>query len=44
MYLFKGLVSTAFIKTEDMTGDTWISHKTTWYESFGDADRVYERT
>ena len=27
-----------------MTGDTWLSHKTTWYESFGDADRVYERT
>ena len=44
MYLFKVLVSTAFIRTEDMTGDTWLSHKTTWYESFGDADRVYERT
>ena len=24
MYLFKVLVSTAFIKTEDMTGDTWL--------------------
>ena len=44
MYLFKVLVSTAFIRIEDMTGDTWLSHKTTWYESFGDADRVYERT
>nr|POF21756.1 hypothetical protein CFP56_71506 [Quercus suber] len=44
MYLFKVLVSTAFIRTEDMTGDAWLSHKATWYESFGDADRVYERT
>ena len=44
MHLFKVLVSTAFIKTEDMTDDTWLSHKATWYESFGDADRVYERT
>ena len=42
MHLFKVLVSTAFIRTEDMTDDTWISHKVTWYESFGDADRVYE--
>ena len=25
-----------------MTDDTWLSHKTTWYESFGDTDRVYE--
>ena len=25
-----------------MTDDTWISHKATWYESFGDTDRVYE--
>ena len=25
-----------------MTDDTWISHKPTWYESFGDTDRVYE--
>ena len=25
-----------------MTDDTWLSHKATWYESFGDADRVYE--
>nr|POE98023.1 hypothetical protein CFP56_45405 [Quercus suber] len=30
--------------TEDMTGEIWLSHKATWYESFGDADRVYERT
>ena len=42
MYLFKVLVSTAFIRTKDMTGDTWLSHKATWYESFGDADKVYE--
>ena len=42
MHLFKVLVSTAFIRTEDMTDDTWLSHKTTWYESFGDADRFYE--
>nr|POE93997.1 hypothetical protein CFP56_35795 [Quercus suber] len=40
----KILVSTAFTRTEDMTGDAWLSHKATWYESFGDADRVYERT
>ena len=26
-----------------MTDDTWLSHKATWYESFGDADKVYER-
>ncbi|KAK7857232.1 hypothetical protein CFP56_019113 [Quercus suber] len=44
MYLFKVLVSTAFIRTEDMTGDAWLSLKAIWYESFGDADRVYERT
>nr|POE83876.1 hypothetical protein CFP56_10522 [Quercus suber] len=44
MSLFKVLVSTAFIRTEDMTGDAWLSHKATLYESFGDADRVYERT
>nr|POF00842.1 hypothetical protein CFP56_68089 [Quercus suber] len=44
MYLFKVFVSTAFIRTEDMTGEIWLSHKATWYESFGDADRVYERT
>nr|POE81460.1 hypothetical protein CFP56_05957 [Quercus suber] len=44
MHLFKILVSTAFIRTGDMTGDAWLSHKATWYESFGDADRVYERT
>ena len=44
MYLFKVLVSTAFIKTKDMIDDTWLSHKATWYESFGEADRVYEGT
>ena len=43
MYLFKVLVSTAFIKTKDMTGDIWLSYKATWYESFGNSDRVYER-
>ena len=42
MHLFKVLVSTAFIKTEDMTNDIWLSHKAAWYESFGEADRVYE--
>ena len=42
MHLFKVLVSIAFIRTEDMTDDTWLSHKAIWYESFGDADRVYE--
>ena len=41
LYLFKILVSTAFIKTKD---DIWLSHKTTWYESFGEIDRVYEGT
>ena len=25
-----------------MIDDTWISHKATLYESFGDTDRVYE--
>ena len=35
MYLFKILVSTAFIRT-DMPDDIWLSHKTTWYESFGE--------
>nr|POE52684.1 hypothetical protein CFP56_17637 [Quercus suber] len=44
MYLFKVFVSTAFIRTEDMTGEIWLSNKATWYESFGDVDRVYERT
>ena len=42
MYLFKVLVSTTFIRTEDMTEDTWLSHKATWHESFGDTNRVYE--
>ena len=27
-----------------MTSDTWLSHKATWYESFGNSDRIYERT
>ena len=44
MYLFKILVSTAFIRTEDMRDDIWLSHKGTWYESFGEVDRVYEGT
>ena len=44
MYLFKVLVSTTFIRTEDMTDDIWLSNKATWYESFGEADRVYEGT
>ena len=44
IYLFKVLVSTAFIRTEDMTDDIWLSHKATWYESFGEIDRVYEGT
>ena len=44
MHLFKILVSTAFIKIEDMTDNIWLSHKATWYESFGEADRVYEGT
>ena len=42
MHLFKVLVSTAFIRTDDMTDDIWLSYKATWYESFGEADRVYE--
>ena len=42
MHLFKVLVSTTFIRTEEMTDDTWLSHKATWYESFGEADKVYE--
>ena len=44
MYLFKVLVSIAFIRMEDMTDDTWLSHKATWYESFGETERVYEGT
>ena len=44
MHLFKVLVFIAFIKTEDMTDDTWLSHRATWYKSFGDANRVYEKT
>ena len=27
-----------------MTNGIWLSHKATWYESFGEADRVYEGT
>ena len=44
MYLFKILVSTAFIRTEDMRDDIWLSHKATWYERFGEIDRVYGGT
>ena len=44
MYLFKVLVSIAFNRTEDMTNDIWLSHKATWYESFGETKRVYEGT
>ena len=40
--IFKVLVSIAFIRTEDMTDDIWLSHKATWYESFGETKRVYE--
>ena len=42
MHFFKVLVSIAFIRTKDMTNDIWLSHKTTWYESLGDIDRVYD--
>ena len=42
MHLFKVLVSIAFIRTEDTTNDIWLSHKAAWYESFGEANRVYE--
>ena len=42
MHLVKVLVSKAFIRIEDMIDDTWLSHKATWYESFGEANRVYE--
>ncbi|KAK9988643.1 hypothetical protein SO802_028882 [Lithocarpus litseifolius] len=41
MYLFKVLVSTAFIRT-DITDDVWLSHKATWHESFGEIERVYD--
>ena len=44
MYLFQVLVSTAFIRTEDMTDDTWLSYKALWYEIFRDIDKVYEGT
>ena len=44
MYLFKLLVSTAFIRMEDMTDDTWLSQKATWYENFGETEKVYEQT
>ena len=43
MYQFKVLVSTAFIRTEDMTDDTWLSHQATWYESFGETERIYDK-
>ena len=41
---FKVLISIAFVRTEDMTDDTWLSYKATWYESFGETERVYEGT
>ena len=44
MHLFKVLVSTAFIITKDTIDDIWLSHKATWYESFGEIERVYEGT
>ena len=44
MYLFKVLISIAFIRTKDMIDDIWLSYKTTRYESFGEIDRVYEGT
>ena len=44
MYLFKVLVSTTFIRTDEMTDDSWLSHKATWYESFGETDKVYKGT
>ena len=25
-----------------MTNDIWLSHKATWYESFGETERVYD--
>ena len=40
MHLFKVLASTAFIRIDDI----WLSHKATWYESFGEAYKVYEGT
>ena len=27
-----------------MTDDSWLSHKATWYESFGETDKVYKGT
>ena len=41
---FQSISSTAFIETKDMTDDTWLSHKARWYESFGEAGKVYEGT
>ena len=43
MYQFKVLVSTAFIRTEDMTDDIWLSHQAIWYESFGKTERIYDK-
>ena len=42
MFYFKFLVSIVFIRTEDMTNAIWLSNKATWYESFGEAERVYD--
>ena len=41
MYLFRVLVSTVFIRTY-MTNDVLLSHKATWYENFGEIERVYD--
>ena len=41
MYLFRVLVSTVFIRTY-MTDDVLLSHKATWYENFGEIERVYD--
>ena len=44
MHPFKVLVSTTLIRTDDMTDDIWLSHKATWYESFGETVRFYDGT
>ena len=42
MFYFKFLVSIVFIRIEDMTNAIWLSNKAIWYESFGEAERVYD--
>ena len=42
MYQFKVLISTTFIRIEDMTDDIWLSHQATWNESFGETERIYD--